>query len=119
MVSFFFGYHPSVNVACCGQETLLSLVQKTYNLIATGLPMVQSGLTVESVDKDIVCEVMYISGSYDEIKRYFYSCLCGDSPLFNSLYISQMAVFQSDRKSTRLNSSHVRISYAVFCLKKK
>src|SRR5690554_7033314 len=27
--------------------------------------------------------------------------------------------FPEDRKSTRLNSSHVRISYAVFCLKKK
>src|SRR5438874_13653311 len=26
---------------------------------------------------------------------------------------------QQDRKSTRLNSSHVEISYAVFCLKKK
>src|SRR3989442_16039549 len=26
---------------------------------------------------------------------------------------------ETDRKSTRLNSSHVRISYAVFCLKKK
>src|SRR5690625_5371703 len=26
---------------------------------------------------------------------------------------------QTDRKSTRLNSSHVAISYAVFCLKKK
>src|SRR5690349_22870793 len=26
---------------------------------------------------------------------------------------------QIDRKSTRLNSSHVEISYAVFCLKKK
>src|SRR5690554_7689970 len=26
---------------------------------------------------------------------------------------------QEDRKSTRLNSIHVRISYAVFCLKKK
>src|SRR5207302_5205583 len=26
---------------------------------------------------------------------------------------------QTDRKSTRLNSSHVKISYAVFCLKKK
>src|SRR5690606_679682 len=26
---------------------------------------------------------------------------------------------QPDRKSTRLNSSHVKISYAVFCLKKK
>src|SRR6266498_1419437 len=28
-------------------------------------------------------------------------------------------VLAVDRKSTRLNSSHVRISYAVFCLKKK
>src|SRR5690606_40416351 len=27
--------------------------------------------------------------------------------------------FDGDRKSTRLNSSHVKISYAVFCLKKK
>src|SRR5690606_41098246 len=27
--------------------------------------------------------------------------------------------FSLDRKSTRLNSSHVKISYAVFCLKKK
>src|SRR5436309_5100749 len=26
---------------------------------------------------------------------------------------------EEDRKSTRLNSSHVKISYAVFCLKKK
>src|SRR3989442_8983170 len=30
-----------------------------------------------------------------------------------------VALRGSDRKSTRLNSSHVRISYAVFCLKKK
>src|SRR5207253_8560232 len=32
-----------------------------------------------------------------------------------------IAVFneEADRKSTRLNSSHVAISYAVFCLKKK
>src|SRR3954449_322551 len=28
-------------------------------------------------------------------------------------------LFRSDRKSTRLNSSHTLISYAVFCLKKK
>src|SRR3989442_11769050 len=31
----------------------------------------------------------------------------------------KMEEFYEDRKSTRLNSSHVRISYAVFCLKKK
>src|SRR5690554_1240563 len=29
------------------------------------------------------------------------------------------SISRRDRKSTRLNSSHVRISYAVFCLKKK
>src|SRR4051812_49997979 len=29
------------------------------------------------------------------------------------------ASFDKDRKSTRLNSSHMSISYAVFCLKKK
>src|SRR3712207_8667131 len=30
-----------------------------------------------------------------------------------------MQFFYQDRKSTRLNSSHANISYAVFCLKKK
>src|SRR5690349_23393477 len=30
-----------------------------------------------------------------------------------------VAIAETDRKSTRLNSSHVEISYAVFCLKKK
>src|SRR3989442_3886560 len=32
---------------------------------------------------------------------------------------SEVSCVLLDRKSTRLNSSHVRISYAVFCLKKK
>src|SRR5436309_15942064 len=31
----------------------------------------------------------------------------------------QLYLRRVDRKSTRLNSSHVKISYAVFCLKKK
>src|SRR5690606_38696620 len=31
----------------------------------------------------------------------------------------EIARVRTDRKSTRLNSSHVKISYAVFCLKKK
>src|SRR5437870_7946207 len=32
---------------------------------------------------------------------------------------SDVMIVAGDRKSTRLNSSHVAISYAVFCLKKK
>src|SRR5690625_3175352 len=34
-------------------------------------------------------------------------------------FIARKANAEEDRKSTRLNSSHVAISYAVFCLKKK
>src|SRR5690625_6925562 len=33
--------------------------------------------------------------------------------------LRRIQVWFADRKSTRLNSSHVAISYAVFCLKKK
>src|SRR5690625_6058606 len=33
--------------------------------------------------------------------------------------IERILFLEGDRKSTRLNSSHVAISYAVFCLKKK
>src|SRR5690606_41476322 len=48
-----------------------------------------------------------------------------EAELFANLlnHIRQLRVVQQrnerDRKSTRLNSSHVKISYAVFCLKKK
>src|SRR5690554_7496138 len=38
---------------------------------------------------------------------------------FSPLYPYKGQELKKDRKSTRLNSSHVRISYAVFCLKKK
>src|SRR6266540_6839199 len=40
------------------------------------------------------------------------SCGCAARPLRHD-------ESQIDRKSTRLNSSHITISYAVFCLKKK
>src|SRR2546427_9480479 len=39
-----------------------------------------------------------------------------ESCAFRNLYTDLLA---ADRKSTRLNSSHSQISYAVFCLKKK
>src|SRR3989442_6096305 len=39
--------------------------------------------------------------------------------LVEQLTLNQRVQGSRDRKSTRLNSSHVRISYAVFCLKKK
>src|SRR5256885_10982416 len=40
-------------------------------------------------------------------------------PVFNELQRLEPSAFQTDRKGTRLNSSHLVISYAVFRLKKK
>src|SRR5207249_8974648 len=40
-------------------------------------------------------------------------------PLARDSTMMSMILLTADRKSTRLNSSHVSISYAVFCLKKK
>src|SRR5690349_2620780 len=39
--------------------------------------------------------------------------------LDGDVVLQHVAAHRLDRKSTRLNSSHVEISYAVFCLKKK
>src|SRR5690554_2367982 len=46
-----------------------------------------------------------------------YSENYGETTIINSKGLNLSK--KQDRKSTRLNSSHVRISYAVFCLKKK
>src|SRR5207253_9853442 len=43
--------------------------------------------------------------------------ICSPGP--GVVALPQLGVVLEDRKSTRLNSSHVAISYAVFCLKKK
>src|SRR3712207_7872533 len=40
-------------------------------------------------------------------------------PVDDRLGDARVALDDEDRKSTRLNSSHANISYAVFCLKKK
>src|SRR5690625_5432865 len=50
------------------------------------------------------------------------SATCVRVPVVTTHSLAVHATFAqdiSDRKSTRLNSSHVAISYAVFCLKKK
>src|SRR2546427_6821105 len=40
-------------------------------------------------------------------------------PVVGAAFLEGVEVGHVDRKSTRLNSSHSQISYAVFCLKKK
>src|SRR5207302_8067648 len=46
-------------------------------------------------------------------------CALRQFPSVTHLRLAKAPAVWTDRKSTRLNSSHVKISYAVFCLKKK
>src|SRR3712207_9079479 len=62
-------------------------------------------------------------GNGDDPSKLFYGYLMGGAIMIIggivALVYGVNAEGQSDRKSTRLNSSHANISYAVFCLKKK
>src|SRR5690606_41054976 len=62
-----------------------------------------------------------IGTTTDADGRYTIDVPSGDAVLVFSFigYVSQEIPVGQDRKSTRLNSSHVKISYAVFCLRKK
>src|SRR5690625_7043445 len=66
--------------------------------------------------------VLNYDKQYKEFRGYYLDKLYGneiENPTINNMSARQLATIQEDRKSTRLNSSHVAISYAVFCLKKK
>src|SRR5205807_9949403 len=57
--------------------------------------------------------------SYQRRPRSTSSCRSARRPRPSSARSSSIRPPSRDRKSTRLNSSHLVISYAVFCLKKK
>src|SRR3712207_7129109 len=60
--------------------------------------------------------------AYEVVRRVFEDDAYADRALRSAaegLDERDRALAQRDRKSTRLNSSHANISYAVFCLKKK
>src|SRR3712207_7463026 len=44
--------------------------------------------------------------------------VCADGAVIGRLHLRRGSAAPEDRKSTRLNSSHANISYAVLCLKK-
>src|SRR5690606_39583313 len=53
------------------------------------------------------------------VGRLTVSQLAGQTTTAEQSFAAAREITRLDRKSTRLNSSHVKISYAVFCLKKK
>src|SRR5690606_41690165 len=80
-----------------------------FNLFTCQLSSAAVGLsylgTIKAIDKAFNVDVRYCAWA-----AFFHFAF----KLFFHLFFPFL-----DRKSTRLNSSHVKISYAVFCLKKK
>src|SRR2546427_6913629 len=61
----------------------------------------------------------YDRESLEGISQHWNYSQHGDSRPHHDGGMDRMGARSGDRKSTRLNSSHSQISYAVFCLKKK
>src|SRR5690606_37562682 len=74
-------------------------------------PVITTNPESEKTDKNVVLIILESFG--DE------NVQSGQTPFLDSLITESLYFKNGDRKSTRLNSSHVKISYAVFCLKKK
>src|SRR5438876_8389288 len=71
-------------------------------------------------DAQLVVAREYGFQSWAKLKRHVESLNRSNAPVANPTGGSPAASSHAeDRKSTRLNSSHPSISYAVFCLKKK
>src|SRR5690348_17872582 len=67
-------------------------------------------------DTSLRFEVIVVDSSTDNTE----SIVEREYPMVRLIHLSRRAFpGEADRKSTRLNSSHPSISYAVFCLKKK
>src|SRR5690554_6979225 len=126
------------NIACQDQPRLRGVLEQ---FPASGVIHFAADKAVgESVEKPLkyfdnnfgsLISILELIQEYN-IEKFVFSSSCtvyGDpeiipvneeSPVsYNSPYGYTKKVCEEDRKSTRLNSSHVRISYAVFCLKKK
>src|SRR5690554_7167904 len=81
-------------------------------------PTGAKGLNLAASDVNSLYRILvkvYQEGRTDLLERYSEFCL---ERIWKAERFSWWMT-SIDRKSTRLNSSHVRISYAVFCLKKK
>src|SRR5690348_17437391 len=75
------------------------------------LPIYQSGGTIRTARSPACC------GASETKAQMVFSEMSWKQAMKTAAANSQAS--QIDRKSTRLNSSHPSISYAVFCLKKK
>src|SRR5690554_7137122 len=102
---------------------MLSILIPTYHYNA--YPLVKE-LVKQAVEANLIFELICLDdGSLSKLNlenkkiNTLTNCKFIEASKNMGRSASRQFLATEDRKSTRLNSSHVRISYAVFCLKKK
>src|SRR5690554_7280670 len=109
------------NLSVRHPEEIPEVIRKAYYIASTGRP----GPVVVDIPKDMTTPNERYEYSYPKkVKlRSYNPAVRGHAgqikKAVDMLMAAKRPIIYADRKSTRLNSSHVRISYAVFCLKKK
>src|SRR3712207_8951967 len=73
--------------------------------------------TLRQMEKEGIVESTWETSRGGPARRMYSITDAGRAYL--DFWAKSLEQYQQDRKSTRLNSSHANISYAVFCLKKK
>src|SRR5258708_28770732 len=99
----------------------LSLI--IFSLGAIAIPLLPSGEYPEVVPPSVVVRATYPGANPKEVAESvavpLEEAINGVEGLMYMKSVAASDFMYIDRKSTRLNSSHQIISYAVFCLKKK
>src|SRR5256885_4190484 len=129
MPSAMVRFKPLSRRICWPTSTLVPSIRTTTgtfnckSLAAATTPVART--SQRKMPPKILMNTALTSGSLMRMRKAFFTCsaeappptsrkFAGEPPAY--LMMSMVAI---DRKSTRLNSSHLVISYAVFCLKKK
>src|SRR5690554_7985119 len=111
-----------IKTADLGGQTLIgSKSDDSFKIHTNGSGVNANGIEIVNLDRTInVNGAASLSGAQNNTWQLTNTTnTLEDSRDNGFIFIGVNAANLLDRKSTRLNSSHVRISYAVFCLKKK
>src|SRR5688572_9395759 len=124
-IKFMTGYN--VEPVVSSETAVIEAIQKYYGKGAAGAaaapPAGASALEVASralEDMPVLADAdVEVLEDLEEISVEMLAKQGEEAPVIKLVNVILMSAIQKDRKSTRLNSSHSQISYAVFCLKKK
>src|SRR5690349_23442580 len=111
-LGYLYSRYPVLSQTFCDAE-MLELERRGHEIVLASLYPPKTPLRHEYLAK-LQAPIRYAPSSHDLDKQARKAKRLGLWP-----YALVQKHEEKDRKSTRLNSSHVEISYAVFCLKKK